>query len=367
MSITCTTSINLLDTTFSSGNCGDIGIDVNSKLTTPLEEVNTVEEFQNILNGEYIDVKNRQSITAYPTLRLLYERYLNGNNCATHSNGYNYETMQNLSQTVGNYWVDLVEQFIPSTTIWGSSLVYRNTIFDTQKYAYKRNSLFLCVDPSNSFPFSAISQNCDTNVITTELRDTEPPTESTPFDSSNFFNCETQTSCDCVYTMTSYCSPEFIGRIIGESEFAEYCEDTLLIEEVDLLLRVSIAPDCNLLNQTWNPTTRVFSQIVKVSNSSLVPTTEEYNYSVISYGLNSNNITFTVTKLNTNTLQIDWTIPLSAPEPTEIQCGYYTNLTTTFPPLQLTNIYDVIPLIVVTEPNFNCEVGRLFITYNQNP
>lgn len=355
----CTSSLSIVDTTFSVNDCGDVGIDISTSILTPLSEVNTVEEFESIIYSELIDAKNRQSITAYPLLRLLYERYLGNDLCPINGNGYNYDTMQNISQMVGNYWVDLIEQFVPATAIWGSTLVYRNTVFDTQKYAYKSNTLFLCEDPSPSFPFSAISKDCNVEVIKVQLVSNEPPsTGSTPFDSSNFFSCEQHTYCDCVWTMTNYCSPEFIGKIIGAEEFQKYCEDNLMIGEVPLYMSLSLAPGCNVDNQTWNSTTRVFTQTLKITDNSFIPIDTEYNYDVIIYGNNQYGITMTVTKINTSTIQIDWNIPVSAPDPIETDCfGYYN---TPF-------LWDVQPLVVVTEPDFNCEITRLFIYKKSRP
>ena len=46
---------------------------------------------------------------------------------------------------IGDYWLDLVEQLVPATTIWegcdNSGKIYRNTIFDQNKYPYRKYSL----------------------------------------------------------------------------------------------------------------------------------------------------------------------------------------------------------------------------------
>jgi hypothetical protein len=55
--------------------------------------------------------------------------------------------MDRFAGLVGNYWVDIVEQVIPATTIWGSVKVYSNTIFDTQKFKYKSYTTFFCDNP----------------------------------------------------------------------------------------------------------------------------------------------------------------------------------------------------------------------------
>ena len=136
-------NIDLLDSVFISDNkCGDYGIYLGDKIDAT--SINNVGSFVDMLNSNIIDVKNRQSLSTYPTLRLLYERYINQTNCDNKSNGFNYETMDGITKSINTYWVDLIEQFIPSTTIWGSTIVYRNTIFDTQKLKYRANSLFFC-------------------------------------------------------------------------------------------------------------------------------------------------------------------------------------------------------------------------------
>lgn len=364
--ITCSNTINILDGTFSTKSCGDSGVEIAPKLNFELSDINTVEEFTTLIYSDLIDVKTRQSITSYPLLRLLYERYLNNDLCPIQSNGYSYFDMQNISNLVGDYWVDLIEQFVPATTIWGSTLVYRNTVFDTQKHAYKSNTLFLCEDPSPYFPFSAISNNCETQVIKIELTSDEPPSSgSTPFDSSNFFSCEQYTYCDCVWSMTNYCNSEFIGRVIGGEDYQQYCETNLEINEVELYMNRILVPGCNAYNQTWDPMNRIFSQILKITDSSFVPIQEEYNYDVVAYGNNISGITFNVIKLDTNTIKIDWNIPVSAPDPVQTSCtGYYNNYNQV--PLldREIPIWDVMPMVIVTEPTFNCEITRLFIYRN---
>ena len=278
--------------------------------------------------------------------------------------------MDNISQLVGTYWVDLVEQFIPSTTIWGSTLVYRNTVFDTQKYAYKSNTLFLCEDPSSHFPFSAIGSDCGVEVVKVNLTsDSLVNTGATPFDSSNFFTCEQYTYCDCVWTMTNYCSSEFVGIVIGDNEFDAYCRDTLDINPVNLNVSLINAPSCSVPYQTWDPITRIFTQRLVVSDSSLIPITTQYDYTVIPYGSNISGITMTATSINVNTIEIQWTIPPSAPNPIQqTGCpGYYKTFTaTTLYPFTITKIWDVIPLIIITDPVFNCEIDRVFITEKIN-
>lgn len=118
-------------------DCGDSNIDLTEINNL---EFNHLNDFINYIQTYLIDVKSRQTIGSYPLLRLLYDRYLHTIN----SNSYTYESMYKISKLINRYWVELVEQFVPSTTIWGSTEVYRNTIFNTQKHKYKNGNLILC-------------------------------------------------------------------------------------------------------------------------------------------------------------------------------------------------------------------------------
>lgn len=138
-----------------SGSCGDIGVDINNMLTQPLSAITTIEDFEYYITSELIDAKNRKILSAYPTLRLLYDRYMNStNHCTTESSRFDYSTMNQFAGLIGNYWVDIIEQVIPATTIWGSTKIYTNTIFDKQKYKYKGYSTFF---GDNTFTTSVLS------------------------------------------------------------------------------------------------------------------------------------------------------------------------------------------------------------------
>jgi len=371
MAINCNISLNLVNGTFTSPNitgCGDIGIDLTQHEITPLSEVTNVDEFNKIIFNEFIDAKTRQTITAYPVLRLLYERYLSNTNCDIQSNGYTYQTMDNISSLVGDYWIDLVEQFVPSTSIWGSTLVYRNTIFDSQKYAYKSNTLFLCSDPSNQFPFSAVGSDCGVEVVKVQLPSNSLiTTGSTPFDSSNFFTCEDYTYCDCVWTMTNYCYSEFVGAVIDDTEFKQYCEDTLYIEPVQLYMSLMDAPSCGGPYQTWDPINRIFRQRLKITDASFVPVSTQYEYTAQPFGTNVYGVTMTATSIDISTIEIAWTIPSGAPDPTQqTSCpGYYNNITISNSfPFTIQQIWKVVPLVTITDVDFNCEIAKVFI-YNR--
>jgi len=124
-------------------------------LTTDIDTIETSDEFKKILTTELIDVKSRKILGGYPTLKDIYERY--SNSCGNNSNAFCYGEMNKFGKLLGTYWVDLIEQVIPATTIWGSVYTYRNSVFDNNKYKYKRYSLKYCNRTTQPF--------CNTSVI----------------------------------------------------------------------------------------------------------------------------------------------------------------------------------------------------------
>lgn len=184
-------------------SCGDDCIDLTELITTPLSAITTIEKFNEIITSELIDVKSRKTLSAYPTLKLLYDRYINSSlYCNTNSSAFSYLSMDKFADLIGTYWVDLIEQVVPSTTIWDSTYVYRNTIFDTQKFEYKTHNTFFCSQPTN-FPFSGIGSATTVQVLLTTL---------TTDNNGNTISSPVQT-CNGTYIMKRDCGSEFIGSV----------------------------------------------------------------------------------------------------------------------------------------------------------
>lgn len=184
--------------------CGDNCIDLSGKLTTDLVEIDSVEEFTNVISSELIDVKNRQTISSYGTVRMLYDRY-NFNSLdfsLNKSSQYDYLDMDNFGQSVGNYWVDLIEQVVPATSIWDSTYVYRNMVFDEQKYKYKHNN-FYYKDESNKYPLDNLANDSNVEVIVSELF----------IDSSGNTTSSLPITYNGVWNMQWTCGPEFLGSV----------------------------------------------------------------------------------------------------------------------------------------------------------
>ena len=88
----------------------------------------------------FIDAKNRMTISdgktgGYPTLQQMYLDYLR-NNCGD-NNKYTYNKMLEYAQSMGDYWVKIIEQLVPSTTLWLSGVKVQNSVFHRDKFVYR--------------------------------------------------------------------------------------------------------------------------------------------------------------------------------------------------------------------------------------
>lgn len=190
----------------SSGCCGD-NTHYLDLITTDLNTVTTVDMFETIINAELIDAKNRQTISSYATLKALYERYLNSEAyCNIQSSAFNYTNMDQFAGLIGDFWVDIIEQVVPATSIWGSVRVYTNTIFDQQKFKYRAYTSLFCDNP---FPdMTAVRGiNCndaDIEVITSVI---------TQVDANGIPAKPKYTKCNNIYMVQMNSSSEFIGSV----------------------------------------------------------------------------------------------------------------------------------------------------------
>jgi hypothetical protein len=108
--------------------------------------------------------------------------------------------MMDFSGLVGDYWVDLIEQVIPSTTIWCANHIYGNTLYDQQKFKYRAYSLFPCTfwDDPAEFPLERTATGTTDVDLYTIGADSV---------------CIAKESCQNVYYVTGDCGSEFLGKI----------------------------------------------------------------------------------------------------------------------------------------------------------
>mgnify|MGYP003673195738 CR=1 FL=1 len=98
------------------------------------------KEFKKDFWRVFIDVRDRMTVSdgktgGYHMLQQIYLSYLKsicGNN-----NQYTYNKMVDYSQSMGDYWVRIIEQMVPATTLWTSGLKVENSVLHRDKFVYK--------------------------------------------------------------------------------------------------------------------------------------------------------------------------------------------------------------------------------------
>lgn len=118
------------------------GVDDTTVSSRPRTQ--TFFEFAQTFWINMINVRNRMYTTngktgGYPTLESVYWKYLQSQeNIGVENNNFNYENMIEYVMGIGDYWVRLVEQMVPASTIWNSGVKYENSIFHRQKMVWRR-------------------------------------------------------------------------------------------------------------------------------------------------------------------------------------------------------------------------------------
>ena len=110
----------------------------------PEPQKKTFFEFSQTFWQNMINTRNRQFITdgktgGYPTLQSIWWKYIQQlQNTGTQNNQYTYQKLIDYINGIGPYWMKLVEQMIPATTIWNGGNKLENSILHRQKYVYRR-------------------------------------------------------------------------------------------------------------------------------------------------------------------------------------------------------------------------------------
>jgi len=104
----------------------------------------TFFEFAQTFWQNMINVRDRQYITngktgGYPTLESVYWKYLKSIDFEDIPDSlFTYQKMIDYVQGLGSYWIRLVEQMMPATTIWNTGVKYENSAFHRQKFVWRR-------------------------------------------------------------------------------------------------------------------------------------------------------------------------------------------------------------------------------------
>ena len=117
---------------------------IDSTFINPEPKKKTFFEFSQTFWENMINTRNRQWITdgktgGYPTLQSIFWKYLESEQTVgIPTNKYTYQKLIDYVEGMGPYWLKLVEQMVPATTIWQGGIKYENSIFHKQKFVYRR-------------------------------------------------------------------------------------------------------------------------------------------------------------------------------------------------------------------------------------
>lgn len=118
------------------------GVDWTTIIPKPKQK--TFFEFAQTFWRNMVNTRNRQFITdgktgGYPTLQSIYWKYLDSlTQAGIPNNNFTYQTMIDFVNGMGDYWIQLVEQMVPATTIWNTGVRLENSIFHRQKFVWRR-------------------------------------------------------------------------------------------------------------------------------------------------------------------------------------------------------------------------------------
>jgi len=117
---------------------------IDNTVIKPEPNSKTFFEFAQTFWKNTINVRNRQfasdgGTSGYPTLQSIYWRYLESEKDAGIQNdNFTYKTMIEYVNGMGDYWIRLVEQMMPASTIWNTGVKLENSIFHRQKFVWRR-------------------------------------------------------------------------------------------------------------------------------------------------------------------------------------------------------------------------------------
>jgi hypothetical protein len=152
---------------------------VDSTRVNPQPKKKTFFEFSQTFWENMINVRNRQYITdgktgGYPTLQSIFWKYIESESTVgLPNNKYTYQKLIDYVNGIGPYWMKLIEQMVPATTIWNTGVRMENSIFQRQKFVYRRQRgcqfVPVPVEPcfiiSNIFDYTCTTEYTDFNIF----------------------------------------------------------------------------------------------------------------------------------------------------------------------------------------------------------
>ena len=146
-------------------------VDLSKLMTIDINNLNDEDD----LYYELIDVKSRKTISEYPDQQLLFYRYLNSEeHCGVQSTPLDYSTLETYNNNITRFWSDIIEQVVPSTTLWKSSFQYTQSFITSEKYVYRKYTSVFTPEVINITPPSPTTgSNSNVSVLTIDISNTE--------------------------------------------------------------------------------------------------------------------------------------------------------------------------------------------------
>ena len=152
--------------------------DTDWTVINPKPDQKTFFEFAQTFYNNLINVRNRWYINdgktgGYPALQSIFWKYLQSDEAINiPTNKFTYQKMIDFTLALGDYWVRLVEQFVPATTIWNTGQKMDNSAFHRQKFVWRRQrgcefipvNCVPCVFNGQPFGYDCIDQTITCNV-----------------------------------------------------------------------------------------------------------------------------------------------------------------------------------------------------------
>jgi hypothetical protein len=117
---------------------------IDNTFIDPEPQKKTFFEFVQTFWQNTINVRNRMYIFdgktgGYPTLQSIFWKYIQSEQTVgIPNNKYTYQKLIEYVDALGPYWMRLVEQMVPATTLWMGGTRLENSIFHKQKFVYRR-------------------------------------------------------------------------------------------------------------------------------------------------------------------------------------------------------------------------------------
>lgn len=145
-------------------------IPTSFSLVTPQTGVTFAEFLDTILNTGIPNSHMVKYDRFYTGLTQIYYEYQTNQGFVP----YHYITVQDFINRLSPYWVNIVEQFIPATTLWIGGNVLENGIFNRSKFRHRRPSWFDVTAENCDFEATVVMYACDVSPTPTPSITTTP-------------------------------------------------------------------------------------------------------------------------------------------------------------------------------------------------